>query len=226
MGRILKDIYADVSLASLLGFKGGSCAYFFYRLPRFSVDLDFDLLNLDEKSQELVFANLTKILGNYGELKDRYRKRFTIFFLLSYGAADRNVKVEVNTRNLFTDFKEYYEMKDYLGISLLAAKKDYLFAAKLAALTSRKNLAARDVYDIYYFAKNSWDINARFVKQMTGKSLKDQLAACVAMIQKVQENQILQGLGELLGEEEKLWAKKSLREETIFLLKNYQAVLK
>ena len=35
MGRILRDIYADASIASRLGFKGGTCAYFFYDLPRF-----------------------------------------------------------------------------------------------------------------------------------------------------------------------------------------------
>ena len=46
MGYILKDIYADITINSLLGFKGGTCAYFFYNLPRFSVDLDFDLLEL------------------------------------------------------------------------------------------------------------------------------------------------------------------------------------
>ena len=43
MGQILKDIYTDVSISPLLGLKGGTCAYFFYGLPRFSVDLDFDL---------------------------------------------------------------------------------------------------------------------------------------------------------------------------------------
>jgi len=32
MGRILRDIYADASIASLLGFKGGTCAYFFSSL--------------------------------------------------------------------------------------------------------------------------------------------------------------------------------------------------
>jgi len=54
MGRILKDVYTDVSIAPLLGFKGGTCAYFFYGLPRFSVDLDFDLFSPDEIKQTLL----------------------------------------------------------------------------------------------------------------------------------------------------------------------------
>ena len=50
--KILKDIYTDSSLGPLLGFKGGTAAYLFYSLNRFSVDLDFDLLN-ENKEQEV-----------------------------------------------------------------------------------------------------------------------------------------------------------------------------
>jgi len=42
--RILKDIYSDIELANCLGFKGGTALMFFYGLPRFSVDLDFNLI--------------------------------------------------------------------------------------------------------------------------------------------------------------------------------------
>ena len=48
--QILKDIYSDMELASILGFKGGTALMFFYDLPRFSVDLDFNLLNLQKES--------------------------------------------------------------------------------------------------------------------------------------------------------------------------------
>jgi len=50
--KILKDIYTDTSLGPLLGFKGGTAAHLFYGLNRFSVDLDFDLLD-ETKEQEL-----------------------------------------------------------------------------------------------------------------------------------------------------------------------------
>jgi len=43
MIKILKDIYSNFELSSLLGFKGGTALYLFYELPRFSVDLDFNL---------------------------------------------------------------------------------------------------------------------------------------------------------------------------------------
>ena len=215
MGQILRDIYTDISISSLIGFKGGTCAYFFYGLPRFSVDLDFDLFSTDEATQKLVFEKVGIMLKKYGEIKDNYIKRNTIFFLLSYGDADHNIKVEVNIRILMPDIKEHYDMKEYLGISMLVGKKDYLFASKLSALTLRSETAMRDIYDIWYFAKNNWDINADVIKARTNKTIKEHLADCIPVIE-----------GELLNEKEKAWVKTHLRKEAIFLLKNYMSVLK
>lgn len=227
MGRILKDIYTDVTISPLLGFKGGTCAYFFYNLPRFSVDLDFDLLVVNEENQKMVFEKIVAILSKYGEVKDQYIKRFTIFALLSYGDDDHNIKVEINVRKLVKNIKDHYAMKEYLGILMLVAKKDYLFASKLAALTLRTETATRDIFDIHYFAKNNWDINTEVIKERTGKPTKAYLADCLAFIEKVKDNQMLQGLGELVdSEKEKAWIKNHLKADSIFMLKNYMSVLK
>lgn len=226
MGQILRDIYADTSIAPLLGFKGGTCAYLFYNLPRFSVDLDFDLFSTEDATQEKVREKIQSIIEKYGEIKDSHIKRYTIFMLLSYGDADHNIKVEISTRKLMPHLKDCYELKEYLGISMLTAKKEYLFASKLAALTSRSETAMRDIYDIWYFAKNSWDINPEVIKSRTGKTVKEHLSDCIAVIEKVNDRQILQGLGELLSEKEKIWVKTNLRKEAVFMLKNYRSVLK
>lgn len=227
MGQILKDIYTDVSISPLLGLKGGTCAYFFYNLPRFSVDLDFDLLAVNEENQKIVFEKIVGILSKYGQIKDQYIKRFTVFVLLSYGDDDHNIKVEINIRKPAENIKDCYEIKEYLGISMLAAKKDYLFAGKLSALTLRSETAMRDIYDIHYFAKNNWDINAAVIKEMTGKTVKEYLADCIAFIEKVKDNQMLRGLGELVeSEKDKAWVRKHLKADSIFMLKNYMSVLK
>jgi predicted nucleotidyltransferase component of viral defense system len=226
MGKILRDIYTDTSISSLLGFKGGTCAYFFYGLTRFSVDLDFDLLSTDGATQQLVDEKVNAVLEKYGAIKDRHIKRNTIFFLLSYGDTDHNIKVEINTRTLMPDMKKQYEVKEYLGISMLVGKKEYLFASKLAALTLRNETATRDIYDIWYFAGKNWDIDPDVIWARTGKTVKEYLSDCVLAIEAVKDNEILQGLGELLaGEKEKIWVKNHLRNEAIFLLKNYQSVL-
>ena len=227
MGQILRDIYSDTSISSLIGFKGGTGAYFFYGLPRFSVDLDFDLFSTDEATQKLVFEKVGIMLKKYGGIKDNYIKRNTIFFLLSYGDADHNIKVEVNIRILMPDIKEHYEVKEYLGISMLVGKKDYLFASKLSALTLRSETAMRDIYDVWFFGTNHWDINAEAIKARTGKTIKEYVADCIPIVEAVKDNEILRGLAELLpGEKEKAWVKTHLRKEVVFLLKNYISVLK
>lgn len=227
MGRILRDIYSDTSMSSLIGFKGGTCAYLFYGLTRFSVDLDFDLFSNDEATRRMVYEKIGGMLKSYGEVKDRYIKRNTIFFLLSYGDAEHNVKVEISLRIPTPDIKECYELKEYLGISMLAGKKDYLFTGKLVALTDRRLIAMRDIYDAWFFAKNNWDINAGVLKVRTGKTIKEHIADCIVVIKSVKDNEILRGLGELLPDEKaKAWVKAHLREEAVFLLKNYQTVLK
>lgn len=227
MGQILKDIYTDISVGPLLGFKGGTCAYFFYSLPRFSVDLDFDLLVVNEENQKLVFGKIVAILSKYGQIKDQYVKRFTVFSLLSYGDDDHNIKVEINVRKLLENIKDHYEMKEYLGISMFVAKRDYLFASKLSTLTLRNETAMRDIYDIHYFAKSNWDISSEVIKERTSKTTKGYLADCIAFIEKVKDNQIMQGLGELIdSEKEKAWVRNHLKADTIFMLKNYMSVIK
>lgn len=226
MGQILKDIHDDVSIASLLGLKGGTCAYFFYNLPRFSVDLDFDMLSQNDKNKKIVFEKIQPILAKYGKVKDNYIKRFTIFSLLSYGDTDHNIKLEINVRKSALNIQKLYELREYLGILMFTAKKDYLFAGKLAALTLRTETAMRDIYDIYYFAKNHWDINAEVIRERTGKNINNYLSDCIAFVEKIGERKILHGLGELLVEKEKTWVKKNLKAEAIFMLKNYKAALK
>lgn len=223
LGRILKDIYTDISIAPLLGFKGGTCSYFFYGLTRFSVDLDFDLLDANADTQTLVFTRLQAILSTHGTLKESYIKKNTIFLLLSYGEHDHNIKVEVSTRTPAFRLRDQFALREYLGISMLVATKEYLFAGKLSALTLRTDMAMRDVYDLYFFAKHDWGIAGEVVEGLTKRTVREQLGACVQVVESIQDNEVLRGLGELVDENEKGWVKSSLRSEVVFLLKNYVA---
>ncbi len=73
-----------------MGFKGGTAALMFYGLDRFSVDLDFDLLDADKKDS--VFDSVLSIVKRYGTLKEANQKRFNLFFMISYEDKARNVK--------------------------------------------------------------------------------------------------------------------------------------
>ncbi len=224
MAQILKDIYTDPMLANSLGFKGGTCGFFFYQLPRFSVDLDFDLLNLESSEKQLILDKLVQILHKYGQLKEQRLKRFTIFLLLSYGDDDRNIKVEINTRQLWSDMTELFNIESYLGVGMRAASQDYLFAGKLMALAQRSRLASRDIFDVHYFCSKQWSIHRELVELNTKESLHSWLLRCADIVAQVDNTHIMQGLSELLQTpEQKSWVKHHLKTDAEFMLRSYAA---
>lgn len=211
--QILKDIYSDTSISPYLGFKGGTAVYIFYNLSRFSVDLDFDLL--DETKEEFVLLKIEEIAKNYGKVKEARRKKFNLFILPSYREESQNIKIEINRRT----FGSQYELKTYLGISMLVMKKEDMFSHKLMALYERIGKTNRDVYDVWFFLKNNWPINKKIVEDRSGMAFREILAKCVTALGKVENRNILQGIGELLDEKTKNWARKNLKKDTLFLLK-------
>jgi len=215
MVKILKDIYSDFQLSSLLGFKGGTALYLFYDLPRFSVDLDFNLLDLSKK--DVVYHNIKKIVRKYGTLKDGIMKRNEIFFLLSYGEPDRNIKIEIS----LNEFPNEYEIKQYLGLPVLVMKREYMTAHKLVALTERKGVANRDIFDIWFFLKSGWSIRDEIVELRTGMPVKEYIPKCITFIESAGGQSILQGLGEVLDPKLKGWVKNNLVSDAIFYLRYY-----
>jgi len=211
--QILKDIYSDTSIAPHLGFKGGTAALLFYDLTRDSVDLDFDLL--DESKELAVFEKIQKIVAGYGKIVDSRIKRFNLVNIISYDTKSQNIKVEVNRRQ----FGSKYDLKTLLGISMLVMVREDMFAHKLMAMHERVGKTSRDIYDAWFFLKNNWSINKEIVEQRSGKSFKELLQATAEQLEKMENRNILVGLGEFLTESQKDWARAKLRDETIFLLK-------
>lgn len=216
MTDVLKDIYSDIKIASILGFKGGTALYFFYNLPRFSVDLDFDLL--DESKKDVVFDRITKILEKYGELRQKRDKHFNLFWLLSYKKGLSQLKVKVSKRTS----KNSYELKNSFGIPALIMNKEDMFANKLTALLDRKSLANRDVYDIWFMLKERWDLNDKLLEYRTGTKTLAYLKKCLKLLENNPPSDILSGIGDLVDNKTKDWIKNNLIKDTIFLLKaNY-----
>ncbi|MBU4482191.1 hypothetical protein L6278_00670 [Candidatus Parcubacteria bacterium] len=69
-----------------------------------------------------------------------------------------------------------------------------------------------------------WDIDEKVLKFWTNNNIKEQLKKCIKIIEKINQQNILQGLGEVLSDKDKEWAKKNLKQETLFLLKSYLSV--
>jgi hypothetical protein len=211
--QILKDVYSDSSIAPYLGFKGGTAALLFYGLDRNSVDLDFDLL--DESKEEFVFEKLQKLAAAHGDLTDSHVKKLNMLNVISYAPGAQKVKLEVNRRN----FGSQYELKTLLGISMLVMVEADMYAHKLMAMYERVGKTSRDIFDVYFFEKRHWEINKGIVEGRSGMSFRDTLAACIELLEKMDNKHILDGLGELLTESQKGWVRAKLKEETIFLLR-------
>jgi len=206
--KILIDIFKGFD--EKLGFKGGTCAYLFYDLPRISLDLDFDILSPFAKEDiDIMRTMLTK----HGIIKDFREKRFTIFFLLDYEKNAPNIKIELNKKVWENNI---YKPIWFLGVGMKIVDESTLLTNKIVALSDRKMSVARDIFDVYYFLKLGLRLNESLIKERTGKNIKDYLKFLVPFIQKTYTpKNILQGLGEILEEKQKEWIKKELIQETI-----------
>lgn len=216
--RILIQILLDIckNFPGKVGFKGGTCAYLFYNLPRISLDLDFDIL-VPFTIEEI--DKLKIIVGKYGTIKNFYDKRHTIFFLLNYKMDFPNVKIELN--------KRVWKNNSYipvwlLGVEIKIADEETIFTNKLVALTDRKQFVARDLFDVYYFFKAGYSIKTGLLQERTGKDVKEYLTFLKKYIrQNFSKRIVLQGLGEILEEKQKEWVRKNLVDEIVKEIDKY-----
>lgn len=207
--NIIRDIYKS-KIGMYLGFKGGTMAYFFYDLDRFSVDLDFDLLSL--KNLSLIKKDLPWILKKYGEIEESYDKFYTLFYLLSYKKGQRQIKIEISKRNIFLS----YEIKNFYGIDVWIPKIEDAFASKILAALTRKNIAYRDFYDVLFYFKKSITPNEKIIKQVIQKNLKETLILLKEKIEtKVDNQKIIAAIGELVDESKKDFLRKNFKNELL-----------
>ena len=214
--QLLKDIYSDSELANCLGFKGGTAMMFFYDLPRFSVDLDFNLL-LPEKSEH-IYQKVRKIILKHGTIHDEAQKHYGPLLVLDYGTTERKLKIEISNRSADDD----YEIKNLLGINMKVMTLRDMFSHKLCALLDRGSLVNRDIFDCWFFMSKQTPINPAIIEQRMEKSVPEYLQDCIDTLETMPNKSLLDGLGELLNPEQKTFVRNKLRQETITLLKFYK----
>lgn len=219
MLRILKDIYTDSDLNSLLGFKGGTALMFFYNLPRFSVDLDFNLL--DAEKEQFVFERIQVILQRYGRIIDAARKHFGPVLVLDYESGERNLKVEISNRQYQTP--NHYELRQFLGINVRLLTAPDMFAHKLCALLDRTETTNRDIFDVWFYLSNNMEINPLIVEERMEQDLDAYLERCIKHLGTLNNKQMHVGLGELLDNKMKAFVHTRLLDETISLLQIFRA---
>ena len=214
--QILKDIYSDIELANCLGFKGGTALMFFYDLPRFSVDLDFNLL--DPAKEKTVYEKVRKILLKYGKIFDEAMKFYGPIIVLDYGVGERKLKVEISNRQ----WNDRYEIKNLLGINMQVMIAPDMFAHKLCALLDRGEVTNRDIFDSWFFMQKRTPINKDTVETRMEMPLPDYIQKCINHLESMSDRGMLNGLGELMDEDMKKFVRSKLRTETISLLRFYK----
>lgn len=214
--QILKDIYSDIELANALGFKGGTALMFFYDLPRFSVDLDFNLIQAEKG--DLVYEKVRTILLKYGKIIDEAKKFYGPIIVLDYGVGERKLKVEISVRQ----FDNRYEIKNLLGINMKVLVQPDMFAHKLCALLDRNVLTNRDIFDCWFFMQKHTPVNRVIIETRMEMFYTEYIQQCIYTLEAMSDKGLLQGLGELMDSDLKSFVRTKLRTETIGLLRFYK----
>lgn len=171
--RILIGISDDPFLLDCLAFKGGTCAAMRGILDRFSVDLDFDLLDKNENTE--VQKHLESLFRRLDfSIKDHSKKVPQYFLKYPNKAGQRN------TIQFDVSFPPPHS-NDYEKIRLIEIDRiiqcqtiPTMFANKLVAtmerFKQRGSLAGRDIYDIHHFFMQGLSYKEEIIQERTGKS--------------------------------------------------------
>jgi len=214
--QVLKEIYSDPLLASSLGFKGGSALMLFHDLPRFSVDLDFNLIDTDQEQE--IYGKLQAIVKEHGKIRDEARKHYGLLLVLDYESGGRNLKLEVSCRS----YPDEYELRDYLGVSMKVMKLEYMFTHKLMALLDRGTLTNRDIFDCWFCMQRRVNLSKAILDLRLQGSFEDYIEDCIRAASRVSPTRILDGMGELLKPDLKTWVKTNLASEFVSLARMYK----
>lgn len=161
---------------------------FFYDLPRFSVDLDFNLLDLAK--EKTVYEKVRKILLKYGKIFDEAMKFYGPIIVLDYGVGERKLKIEISNRQ----WNNHYERKNLLGINMQVMVAPDMFAHKLCALLDRGELTNRDIFDSWFFMQKQTPINKEIVETRMEMPLADYIQKCIDHLESMNDRGILNGV--------------------------------
>lgn len=205
---------AQSKVGRWLAFKGGSALRLFWNLPRFSQDLDFNLLSRGEPQEVL---GLLKSLSRDYEMTDLHRKRNTLIgeYRFQWEGPNYRIKVEVALKA----FEVPVETKLLRGIPILLVREDFLTAGKFHALLSRD--APRDVFDYWFILEKNLSYNREFLIQEFG-SLERFFERSRERVVSMDKRKLLTDVGKLVDEPTRAWFKTSFREDLLNLIQKQQ----
>ncbi len=189
-------------LSDKLVFKGGTLLNKIHLgYNRLSEDLDFTYLNKEQltsrskRSRAITpirekMAEFLKFLGLKSEKPEGqgFNNSKQYVFDISYpsfiSGKDENIKIEVSLRQIPIDKPVYNSIKHFYqdpftGEDLIPANKilslslNEAVAEKLKAAITRRDLAVRDYYDLWYIAETNFDFRGKTFIAIFKKKLED-----------------------------------------------------
>ncbi len=169
---MLNAIYKH-KLGNKMYFMGETCLRFFYKLPRFSEDLDFNAKKLSSEEFDSLLNAITAFLKNEGfkinvkrkDIYDVYSARIGFESVMkNFGLADQrgeDIVVKVETNNPVWRVKYEPLALSYFGIlfTALLMDKGSLLAEKSHAFLHR--CRGRDVYDVLFMLRLKFPLDKR-----------------------------------------------------------------
>ncbi len=179
-----KDYIQELFLSEIcenadgLIFKGGTAISKFYGSARFSDDLDFSIVETQDKRMALS-ATLNKIITKLSKeypikiMRTKNNKDMLVYELSIRGPLFeilnkyQHLKIEIDKNastiskaNVFRKNSIYPDLKPY--VAMVMSEKEIL-AEKVVALLFRHNIKARDLYDLYFLLQNGTSIEVILV---------------------------------------------------------------
>lgn len=146
-----------------LNFIGGTCLRFFYNLPRFSEDLDFDNFGLSAEDFEDIIKKVLKDMEDRGFVVDsliKIKGAFHCYIRFNHllfknrisPHADEKILIKVDTciQNFEILSDKLFFNRYGIVEEVLVNPKDILMAQKTIALLERKTPKGRDFFDFVF----------------------------------------------------------------------------
>lgn len=194
------EVMQQVTLAGLYrggffknaAFYGGTCLRIFYKLPRFSEDMDFSLLQKDEAFKlenyfDYILSEFNS-LGRQVTIEKKYKKQHTpiesaflkdtteIYNVKFQTEKTVKIKIEVDKDPPMLFQTENRLLLHPFSFMTRCFALPYLFAGKMHALMYRKwkgRIKGRDWFDFEWYVRNGVKLNFQHFKERAFQSEQD-----------------------------------------------------
>lgn len=219
MYRLLSAIADDNFLIEKLRFKGGTCAAMRGLIERFSVDLDFDLLETKELDE--IRSHLEKIFNKLDLIIDDQSTKVPQYFLKYKNKPGQRNTIELDITFPPPQNNEYEPVRfPEIDRIIHCQTIGTMFSNKLVSVIDRfkkhGSIAGRDIFDIHSFFINGYEYRAEIIKERTGKDAKIFMKELKKFIEKHFTQTIIdQDLNSLLSPEKFKHLRKILKQEVL-----------